>query len=201
MARINNATLELIARDYRSVLNDDWRQLKKDEFWRFSGPIAQLLHLDRLRTEEYRPSFSIAVLTWPSKTIGGELLQFLSLRNERMSYVMHQKKLPELISVIKAEVFFNPFEPINVEGVYRFYSQKAPKKVHQAASLASLAAYLKNYDDYGKWLKLLRPLIEEYKEKYSELSLFFDKLEKTSKYEMQEILENQISLQKKIMKL
>jgi len=158
--RLSLRELAPIIADYQRVF-PHWQKVGKDTLCRVEDPIAQCLWLDRLRTGEYRPTFSLQILTAPSATGSAELCQLLPSRVRSLTPAAHKRLFEEVIAAIKHDIFPPVDKALDPYEIFTQYEKIAVPKGYEAYTLATLAAYLGQHEKCVFWKQRFEALLAQ----------------------------------------
>lgn len=150
--RLTAKEIGSIVRDYQAHLAG-WQSVGSDTLLRVSGPVAQAIWFDRLRTGAYRPTARIHVLSAPDSSGGAVVLpQLLNVRIRQIASQEHQRKLPNVIAALRAEVLPPIDEPLDASAVVELAASQSKGRPASAYAVACLCAALGRSEDARRWI-------------------------------------------------
>lgn len=133
----------------------NWNAVGNDGFVRVSGPIAQMVWFENLRSGAYRPAAGVSILV----AKGGSMLhQFLDIRNRQVLPREHDSKFERVCQAMCDQFVPSINSPLDASEVCRLCEERATGRIHDAHSLSALYAYLGDFDSARKWLESLKRL-------------------------------------------
>ena len=137
---------------YRSVFGN-WTGIRGEGFLRISGPVAQQVWFENLRSGAYRPVCAISILV----AKGGAMLhQFLDIRNREVLPREHDLKSERVCKAMCDQFVPSIILPLNATEVCQLCEEQAVERINDAHSLSALNAYLGNIDSARKWIDTLK---------------------------------------------
>ena len=142
---------------YRSFFVD-WTDVGGEGFLRVSGPVAQQVWFENLRSGAYRPVTAISILV----AKGGAMLHsFLDIRNREVLPREHELKLEMVCKAMSDQFIPSVISPLNAREVCRLCEEHAMPRISDAHSLSALNAYLGNIDSAREWIATSKRLTFE----------------------------------------
>jgi hypothetical protein len=139
---------------YRGLFSD-WMEVRGEGFVRISGPIAQKVWFENLRSGAYRPAAGISILS----AKGGSMMhQFLDFPNREILPRDHNSKFERVCTAMIEQFVPSIISPLNANEVCRVCEEHAAERINDAHSLSALNAYLGNIDAARQWIDTLRRL-------------------------------------------
>lgn len=118
-----------------------------------SGPVAQSIWFDRLRTGAYRPTARIQVLTAPDEPGGTVVLpQFLGVKNREIDARAHLRQLPAVLAALRSEVLPPIDRPLDANVVAELAAARSSGRPAGAYAVACLFAALGRTADARRWI-------------------------------------------------
>lgn len=152
MSRITEKEIGAIVQEYQEHLAG-WRVVGNDTLVRVSGPVAQAIWFDRLRTGAYRPTARIHILSAPSGLGGSVVLpQFLGVKVRQVASQEHRRQLPNVIAALFAEVLPPINEPLDASAVVELAASQSKGRPAGAYAVACLFAALGQNADARRWI-------------------------------------------------
>ncbi len=147
-------------RDYQSHLSG-WQVVGGDTLLRTSGPVAQSIWFDRLRTGAYRPTARIHVLAAPDEHGGTVVLpQFLGVKHREIDAQAHLRRLPSVLEALRAEVSPPIDRPLNASAVAELAATQSLGRPAGAYAVACLFAALGRTADVRRWMEEYRSALK-----------------------------------------
>lgn len=151
--KLTSKQIKPIVADYRTAL-PEWQLVGDDLLLRLSGPVAQVIWFDRLRTGAYRPTCRVHVLSAPSQEGGIAVLpQFLNIKVREIMPAAHAQLLPAVIGALKSEVLPSVIKALDARVVVELLQDRASGRPANAYALACLFGVLGRADDMARWVK------------------------------------------------
>ena len=139
---LTRTKLRKLVLDYTEAFSG-WESVIGLAFARCSGPIRQMVDFQNLRSGDYRPSMTISTTVGPKR---GLRHQFLDIQHMEISPREHSEKLDEIIRAMREQFVPSIVTPLNVEEILALCERDAPGKLNDRVGLASVHAYLGNFD-------------------------------------------------------
>lgn len=150
--KMTKAELRRYVDAYRVFFND-WIQIKGEGFFRFSGPIAQLVWFENLRSGAYRPASAVSILVARNSVM---LHGFLDVRHRQVYPREHDAKFKEICSAMQ-EQFVPPIcQPLNPLEVLKTCEENARESIQDAHALSALHAYFGHMNSARKWMDAVK---------------------------------------------
>jgi hypothetical protein len=131
----------------------NWTQVRSEGFLRFSGPIAQQVWFENLRSGAYRPASAISILVARNSVM---LHRFLDVRNRQVLPREHEGKFKEICKAME-EQFVPPISlPLNPIEVLKTCEENARESIQDAHALSAFHAYFGNLDSARKWMDAIK---------------------------------------------
>ncbi len=152
-AKLTLKVIGTITRDYYVHL-PAWQMVGNDMLARVSGPIAQVIWFDRLRTGAYRPTCRIHILAAPDELGGGTVVmsQLLGVKNRDIDIEQHTRLLPAVLKALQNEVSPPIHKPLDGHVVAGLLSQHSGGRPAGAYATACLYAALGRISDARYWM-------------------------------------------------
>lgn len=151
-ARLTSKEIGSIVRDYQAHLSG-WEIVGGDTLLRTTGPIAQSIWFDRLRTGVYRPTARIHVLAAPDEMGGTVVLpQFLGVKHKEISAQAHMKQLPAVVEALCNEVVPTIDKPLDANVVAELAATRSHGRPAGAYAVACLFAALGRVAEARRWM-------------------------------------------------
>ena len=142
---------------YRPLFRN-WTAVRDECFIRITGPIAQKIWFENLRSGAYRPVAGVSILV----ASGGSMLhQFLDISNREVLPREHDSKFELVCQAMCDQLIPSIVLPLNAGEICRVCEERATGRIHDALSLSALNAYLGNIDSSKKWIGTLRRLTDD----------------------------------------
>ncbi len=157
--KLTISELAPIVADYRAAF-PDWQLVGGDVLVRFSGPVAQAIWFDRLRTGTYRPTCRVHVLAAPTEEGGTVVLpQFLNIKVREIAPNAHAKSLSAVVAALKSEVLPSLGKALDARAVAELLRDRSPGRPANAYALACLFGALGRSEDAARWIGEYRSAI------------------------------------------
>jgi hypothetical protein len=151
---MTKAALKQFILAYRPVF-EGWTFLPSTGYVRISGPVAQHVWFENLRSGAYRPATAISVLP----TRGGSLLhQFLDFRYREVTPLQHPSMFENVCRAMKEQFTPSIVTPLEPEEVLRLAEAQSQPRINDGYFLSSLNAYLQKFDAAKKWIDVVRQI-------------------------------------------
>ncbi|MFO0979217.1 MAG: hypothetical protein U0996_22605 [Planctomycetaceae bacterium] len=137
---------------------DNWTAVRGEGFVRISGPVAQQVWFENLRSGAYRPVSAISILV----AKGGAMLHsFLDIRHREILPREHDLKFERVYRAMSEQFVPSIISPLNAIEVRQLCEERATGRINDAHSLSALNAYLGDYDAASKWIATLKRLTKD----------------------------------------
>ena len=147
----------------------NWTAVRGEGFVRVTGPIAQKIWFENLRSGAYRPVAGVSILV----ARGGSMLhQFLDIRNREVLPREHDSNFERVRKAMCDQFVPSIISPLDASEVCRLCEERATGRMIDAHSLSALNAYLGDFDSARKWndtlkrLALNRTDLQEWEKEY-----------------------------------
>ncbi len=125
---------------------------------RISGPIAQQVWFENLRSGAYRPATAISILVAKGASL---MHQFLDVRHREVLPREHDAEFEGVCNAMREQFVPSIISPLDANEVCRLCEERAGERLNDAHSLAALNAYLGNIDSAKKWIETLKRLMKD----------------------------------------
>lgn len=122
---------------YESLF-EGWHKRSEEAFFRVSGPFAQQVWFENLRSGAYRPAMAVSILVI---TDGAILHQFLDVKYRQVLPREHERKLDGVRKAMQTEFRPSIAKPFDEEEAMQMFIEQATDRIRDASSLAALYAY------------------------------------------------------------
>jgi hypothetical protein len=141
-----------IVADYMAAF-PGWQLAGGDMLVRVSGPVAQIIWFDRLRTGAYRPTCRVHVLVAPSE-IGGTavLSQFLNIKIRELTLSAHVRSFSVVIAALKSEILPSLDRALDAGAVADLLRDRSLGRPANAYAVACLFGALGRPKESVQWI-------------------------------------------------
>lgn len=154
---MTKAELRKYVEAYRQLFCN-WTAVRDEGFVRVTGPIAQKIWFENLRSGAYRPVAGVSILV----ARGGSMLhQFLDIRNREVLPREHDSNFENVCQAMCDQFVPSIISPLDASEVCRLCEERATGRINDAHSLSALNAYLGDFDAARKWLDTLKRLTKD----------------------------------------
>ena len=154
---MTKAELRKYVEAYRPLFCN-WTAVRDEGFVRVTGPIAQKIWFENLRSGAYRPVAGVSILV----ARGGSMLhQFLDIRNREVLPREHDSNFENVCQAMCDQFVPSIISPLDASEVCRLCEERATGRINDAHSLSALNAYLGDFDAARKWLDTLKRLTKD----------------------------------------
>ena len=136
----------------------NWIAVRGECFLRISGPVAQQVWFENLRSGAYRPVTAVSILVAKKAVM---LHKFLDIRHREILPREHQLKFEEVFNAMRDQFVPSIISPLNAIEVCQLCEEHAVERVNEAHSLSALNAYLGKFDTARKWIDILKRLTND----------------------------------------
>ncbi|MCE3016765.1 MAG: hypothetical protein ACK56W_10425 [Pirellula sp.] len=143
------------------LLFEDWSKQDGVGFFRLSGPFAQQVWFENLRSGAYRPVMTVSMLIMQG---GATLHQFLDIKNRDILPRDHDRKHESVLNAMQGEFRPSITEPLDVTETIQMFVAQATERILDASSLASLYAYCGNLAKANESIAIVRQLAKSKEE-------------------------------------
>jgi hypothetical protein len=134
-----------------------WKKQDGVGFARLSGPFAQQVWFENLRSGAYRPVMTVSILVMRG---GATLHQFLDINNREILPRDHDRKYENIAKAMQGEFRPNIGELLDPAETMRMFVAQATERILDASSLASLHAYFGNLGKAKESIATVRQLAQ-----------------------------------------
>lgn len=135
-----------------------WIQVRGEGYLRVSGPCAQQVWFENLRSGAYRPASAISILVARDSVF---LHGFLDVRNRQVYQREHETRFKDVCKAIQEQFVPSIGLPLNPVEVLKTCEENARESINDAHALAAFHAYFGNMDMARKWIDTLRRMTRE----------------------------------------
>jgi hypothetical protein len=132
-----------------------WNKQDGVGFFRLSGPFAQQVWFENLRSGAYRPVMTVSILIMRG---GATLHQFLDIKNREILPRDHDRKHENVVNAMQGEFRPNIVEPLDQTETVRMFVAQATERILDGSSLASLFAYIGDLQKAKESIAIVRQL-------------------------------------------